>query len=158
MIRLDDIDDHAHQGRRRKEFAAFLRAAHGELVEEVFVDAAEHIAGGSLDGGAVEDFHQIGQEVGFEGGIAPRQRAFQYRVFVFHNVHRGVDGGADIAALRPGGNVIEAGSGWQVNGGLALEFSLDQVFARGAFHAGRDAGFNAGQKGLKAVAGVAQED
>ena len=73
VIRLDDVNNHAHQRRWCEEFPALLRAAHGELVEEVFVNAPEHIAGGGLDGGAVENLDQFGQQIRLEGGIATRQ-------------------------------------------------------------------------------------
>jgi hypothetical protein len=127
VIRLDDVDDHAHQRRRREELAAFLRAAHGELVEEVFVDAAEHVAGGGLDGGAVEDLDQLGQQVGLEGRVAARQRALEHFVFGLDHVHGAVDHLAHVGPLRQAGDAVEARGFGQVDGGLALEAELDQL-------------------------------
>ncbi len=46
VIGLDDIDDGLHERGRREELAIVLRALHGELHQEVFVDAPEDIAGG----------------------------------------------------------------------------------------------------------------
>ena len=45
VVRLDDVDDGLHERGRSEELAVVLGALHGELHQEIFVDAAEHIAG-----------------------------------------------------------------------------------------------------------------
>ena len=50
MVGLDDVDDGLHERGRREELAVVVRALHGELHQEVFVDAPEHVAGGGAHG------------------------------------------------------------------------------------------------------------
>jgi hypothetical protein len=158
VVWLDDVDDHAHQRRRREELAAFLCAAHGELVEEVFVDAAEHVAGGGLDGGAVEDLDQLGQQVGLEGRVAARQRALEHFVLGLDHVHGAVDHLAHVRALRQAGDAVEARRFGQVDGGLALEAEPYQRLTLGGRHLRRDVSLDLGQVGLETVVRVAQKD
>ena len=158
VVGLDEVDDGAHQRRRREELAALLRAGHRELVQEVFVDAAEHVAGGGADRGAVEDLHQTGQQFGLEGRVTARQRASQHLVIGLDAVHRSVDDLADLGALGQAGDAVEAGLFRQVDRRLALEAELDQFLALLRRHLGRDVGLDLGQEGLEAVVGVAQED
>ena len=55
-----------HQRGRREELAVVLGALHGELHQEVFVDASEHIAAGGAERLAVEDAQEIFQQVALE--------------------------------------------------------------------------------------------
>lgn len=61
VVGFYEIDDHPDQTGRREELAAFLSAALCELVEEVFVDAPEHVAFSLREHRAVEDFNQLSQ-------------------------------------------------------------------------------------------------
>ena len=158
VIRLDDVNNHAHQRRWCEEFPALLRAAHGELVEEVFVNAPEHIAGGGLDGGAVENLDQFGQQIRLEGGIATRQGTGQNRVFGLDRVHGSVDDLAHLGPLRQADDSVKTRRLGQVNGRLALKTEFDQCFALGGRHLRRDVGFDVRQVGFETVVGVAQED
>ena len=62
VVRLDHVDDGLHERGRGEELAVVLRALHGELHEEVFVDASEDIAAGSTERLAVENAEQIFQQ------------------------------------------------------------------------------------------------
>jgi hypothetical protein len=45
LIGCEHLDQHAHDMRRRIELAALLALGAGELRQEIFVDAAEDVAG-----------------------------------------------------------------------------------------------------------------
>jgi hypothetical protein len=158
VVRFDDIDDHAHQRGRREELAAFLRAALRELVEEVFVDAAEDIAGGTPQGFAVEDFDDLSQQIGLEGGVAARQCPLEDFDLVLDALHGIVDGLADLGALRQRRQCLEARLLWKVDGGLALETEADQLLALRGRHLGRNVSSDLRQIILEAVVGMAQKD
>jgi hypothetical protein len=44
VVRLDHVDDGLYERRRREELAVVMRTLLGELGEEIFVDATEHVA------------------------------------------------------------------------------------------------------------------
>ncbi len=46
MVGLDDVDDGLHKRRRGEKLAVVLRPLHGELHQEILIDAPEDIAGG----------------------------------------------------------------------------------------------------------------
>ena len=114
--------------------AAFLRTALGELVQKVFIDAPEHIAFGRLQGGAIEDFDEFGQQVLLKAEIVLGQRAFQQLVTLlvghrrFDGNHRVADGLAHVGASRERGQMVIACGFRQVNGSFALKAQLDAVF------------------------------
>jgi len=49
VIRLNDVDDGLNDCGRREELAVVVGLLDGKLGEEVFVDAAEDVAGGLLN-------------------------------------------------------------------------------------------------------------
>jgi hypothetical protein len=49
LKRLQHVDQHAHDRARRIELAAALLVGDGELAEEIFLDAAEHVLAGLSD-------------------------------------------------------------------------------------------------------------
>ena len=51
---LQDIDDHFDQGFRGKEDTVVLSDILGKLVEEIFVDVADHVAAHIVQGAVVE--------------------------------------------------------------------------------------------------------
>src|ERR1017187_5275606 len=69
VVGLDDVDNGLDQGRRSEKLAVILRALHGELHEEVFVDAAEHVARGAAQSFAIEDAKQVFEDIRFEVAI-----------------------------------------------------------------------------------------
>ena len=164
VIGFDDVDDHANQGGRREELAAFLRAGLGELIEEILVDATEHVAAGLGERWTVEDLDQLGQQGRLEPevflGQGARQHLLAFAVLhrVLDQVHRTAQRLADLAALGQVGQVIPPGFGRQVDGRLALEAEADAFFPHGPRQARVQAGFNLGQNGLKTVECMAQED
>ena len=86
VVRLDDIDDCLHERRRREELAVIVGLLNGELSEEVFVDAAEDVAGGLADPLAVKQTHQVFEHLGFKDAIVLRQHPLKRLEF-------GLDGG-----------------------------------------------------------------
>ena len=77
VVRLDDVDDGLHERGRREELAVVVRLLDGELGQEVFVDAAEHVAGGVLDLLAVEEAHQVFEDLGLEDAVVLGQHALE---------------------------------------------------------------------------------
>lgn len=77
MIGFYDIYDHPNQAGRRKKLTAFLRTAHRELVEKIFVDTAKHIAFSLGEHRAIKNLDQFGEQIGLEADIVFRQSAFQ---------------------------------------------------------------------------------
>src|SRR5437867_1795990 len=69
VVRLDDVDEGLHERRRGEELAVVLRALHGELHQEVFVDAPEHVAAGGAERLAVEDAKQVFKKGALEFGV-----------------------------------------------------------------------------------------
>ena len=158
VVRLDDVHDHPHQRGRREELAAFLRAGHGELVQKVFVDAPEHVPGGSLDRRPVEDLDQLSQQPRLEGVVAAWQGALEDIVLRLDRVHRLVDDRTDLCVLRQVDDAAEAGGFGQVDGGLALKTQLDDLLPLRGRHLRRDGLLDLRQERLEAVVGVAQEN
>ena len=66
VVGLDDVDDGLDERRRREELAVILRPLHGELHQEVLVNAPEDIAGGGAENFAVEDAQQVFEQVVLE--------------------------------------------------------------------------------------------
>ena len=66
-----------HDRGRREELAVVVRLLHRELGEEVFVDAAEDIAAGLLDLLAVEQAHQVFEDLRLEDAVVLGQHALE---------------------------------------------------------------------------------
>jgi hypothetical protein len=87
VIRLDDVDDHLHQRRRREELAVVVGVLDRELGQEVFVNAAEYVARGVPDLLAVEQPHEIFKHLGLEDAVILGQDAFQRLEPRFDGLH-----------------------------------------------------------------------
>ena len=112
MVGLDDIDDGLHERGRREELAVVVGLLNGELGQEVFVDAAEHVAGGLLDLFAVEQAHQVFEHLGLEDAIVLRQDALKRLELVLDGGHglgdqlgqvTAAEGGLFYDPVEPGG-------------------------------------------------------
>jgi hypothetical protein len=131
--------------------AALLAFRHGELAEEVFVDAAEGVA---LDGESVGgETLQKGDQDGFvEAVVGAGENVFEGLVLGFDGLHGVVDGLADVGAF---GQVEERGEAGFVG---EIENALGLVVG---FGDGAAAGFLGGQPGFglgESEIGVAEED
>ena len=100
VIRLDHIHDGLDNRGRRKELAVVVCALLGELGQEVFVDAAEHVARGRAQRLGIEGPHHLFQDIVLEALVVLRQLACERREVVFHGFHGGAHGRAEIAVLR----------------------------------------------------------
>ena len=100
VVGLDDVDDGLHDRRRREELAVVVRALFGELGEEVFVDAAEHVAGGRAQPFGVEHAHHLFEHVVVEPLVVLRQLARERREGGFDRLHGGGERRAEVAVLR----------------------------------------------------------
>ena len=68
-LRFQDIDDHLDQGFGGEEHPIVLGDILGKFVEEIFIDAADHVAAHLVQGAVVEDAQQLGQQLVGENGI-----------------------------------------------------------------------------------------
>ena len=82
-----------------EELAVIVRALLGELREEIFVDAAEHVARGFAQRLRIESPHHVLQDIVLETLVVLRQLARERPEVVFHGFHGGGHGGAEIAIL-----------------------------------------------------------
>lgn len=88
MIRLNDIDDGLHQRGRGEEFAVVLRALHGELHQEIFIDSAKEIAAGGAYGLGIEGAENFFQQgIGELGIFLGQLTAERFELFL-DGVHR----------------------------------------------------------------------
>ena len=108
MVRLDDVDDGLHDRGRREELAVVVRALLGELGEEVFVDAAEHVARGAAQRLGVEHAHHFFKDAAFEAPVVLRQLAGERRKCRLDRLHRGGERRAEVAVLRRLEDHVEA--------------------------------------------------
>ena len=100
VIRLDHVHDGLDDRGRRKELAVVVRALLGELGQEVFVDAAEHVARGRAQRFGIEGPHHLFQDIVLETLVVLRQLAGERREVALHGFHGGGHGRAEIAVLR----------------------------------------------------------
>ena len=99
VVRLDDVDDGLHERGRREELAVVLRALHGELHQEVFVDAPEDVAAGGAERLAVEDAQQVFEQVVLELVVVLGELVQQRLEVALDGVHRLDEGRAEVGAL-----------------------------------------------------------
>jgi len=156
VLRLDDVDDGLHQRGRREELAAVLRPLHGELHQEVFVDAPEHVARGAAQGLAVEDAQQVLEQARVEAVVVLGQLPLQRLEFRLDGVH-GIDQGlTEVRVLRQLQQGIKLGLLRQHHGAPLDEIGLHQRTLR--HPAGGLVGLDCDLGGVIAVGCVAQED
>ena len=121
---FDHIDDRLNKRHGREELTAFLSPRHGELVQEVFVDAAEDVARGLLQSLAVKDAKQLPQQCGLEPLVLLRQRTFEAFVFGLDRLHGIGQSLPDVFALRQTNQPVEPGIAGQKDGVLLEEIVL----------------------------------
>ena len=156
MVRLDHVHDGLDDRGRREELAVVVRALLGELGQEVFVDAAEHVAGSRAQGFGIEGPHHLFQHVVLEALVVLRQLAGKRREVVLQGFHGGGHGRAEIAVLRHLQQHVVACRLGQHQGAAPSEIGLDQGSVR---HPARGlVFFDRGHRPVVAVRRVPQED
>ena len=100
LVRLDHLDQQLDDGLRRVELAAALAFGAGELAEEVFVDAAEHVLAAALGVAEADRADQVDQFaepllVERRPGVVLGEHALERRVVLLDRDHRVVDQLAD---------------------------------------------------------------
>ena len=126
VVGLDDVDDGLDDRRRGEELAVVVCALLRELREEIFVDAAEHVARGRAQRLGIEGPHHLFQYIVLKALVVLRELARERRETVFHGFHGGGHGSAEIAVLgHLQQNVIARRLG-QHQGAAPGEIRLDQ--------------------------------
>ena len=137
-VGLDDFHHQPHHGTRGKELPAALAFGQGELAQEVFIDLAEHIAGGIVRD-IVELTQQIkGQQLGFLGASQPvilvlGQAALQLGLVLFDGLHRLFNGLGDVLVLGQVEQVAVAGVIGQVKAALGHGDFIQRLFPARTF-------------------------
>lgn len=125
--RFDDIGDQRDQRNRGEELAAVVGFLIGELGQEVFVDAAEHIAGDALELLGIESAQQLAKHRIVEFLIfALGQHAAQVLVVGLDGLHGVNDRLGAVGAVGQGHQSVELGLGLQEDGALPREVFLGQ--------------------------------
>jgi len=152
---LDHLGEQLHDAGGRVELAAALALAHGELAEEVFVDAAEgvEVERGRDLGDLLEQLLEQGAGEEVEG---LGEHAGERRVVLLDRAHGRVDLGADVGRLGQGQQEVEARLGGEVE-------HVVGVVGGGLIDAAATAGGGAGLLQLGSLSGEshfrkAQED
>ena len=83
VVGLDHVDDSLDDRGRGEKLAVVVRALLRELGEEVFVDAAEHVAGGRAQSFGVECPHHHFEDIGLEALVVFRQLSPEWLEVVF---------------------------------------------------------------------------
>ena len=156
MIRLDHVHDGLDDRGRCEELAVVVCALLGELGEEILVDAAEHVARGGAERLGIEGAHHLFQDIVLEALVVLRQLAGERREVVFHGVHGGGHGRAEVAVLRHLQQHVVACPFGKHQGAAAREVGLEQGAVR---HPARGLVFFDGRhRGVVAVRRVPQKD
>ena len=100
VVGLDHVDDSLDDRGRGEKLAVVMRALHRELGEEVFVDAAEHVAGGRAQRFGVECPHHLFQDIVLEALVILRQLSRERWEVNFHGFHGGGHRCTEVAILR----------------------------------------------------------
>ena len=90
-LRLQNVHDHFDQGFGREEHPVVRGDVLGKLIEEVFVDAADHVAAHVVHGAVVEDAQQLTQQLVREDGVVLGQHAGELFALLLHQGHGVVD-------------------------------------------------------------------
>ena len=90
-LRFQDIDDHLDQGFGGEEHPIVLGDILGKFVEEIFIDAADHVAAHLVQGAVVENAQQLRQKLVRENGVILGQNARQLLRLGLHQFHGVVD-------------------------------------------------------------------
>ena len=156
VVGLDHVDDGLDDGGRGEKLAVIVRALLRELGEEVFVDAAEHVARGRAQRLGIEGPHHLFENIVLEALVVLRQLPGKRREMLFHGVHRGGHVGAESAVLRHLQQHVIACRLGQHQGTAAGEIGLDEREVRHS--ASGPVGFDGLQRRVVAVRRMPQED
>ncbi len=156
IMRLQHLDHRSHDRARRVELSPALAFCTGELAEEVFIDAAEHVAAlplVGLEADAGDKVDQLAQHDGVErrAGVVLRQHAFERRVHLLDLEHRLVDQLSDTGLLGAGLEVRPARGLWHPEDVVGPVFVLVLDAVRILF-------FEFGTLGHEAIGNMLEED
>ena len=90
-VGLQNVDNHLDQRLRRKKHPVVLCNVFGKFVEEVFIDAPDHVAAHLVQGAVVENAQQLRQKLVGENGVILGQDARQLFRLGLHQLHGVVD-------------------------------------------------------------------
>jgi len=150
------VDDGLDEGGRGEELAVILRALHGELHEEILVDAAEDVASGGAQSFAIEDAHQVFEDGGLEPAVVLGELPGQGFELALDGVHGGDQSGAEVPAFGQAHEFVVAGFLGEHESAALEEVGLVER-ALGHFAGGLVPG-DLAAGGVVAVGGVAEED
>ena len=141
---------------RGEELAVVLRALHGELHQEILVDAPENVPAGGAQGLAVEIAEDGFEQVVVEAVVVLRKLVEQRRELALDGVHGIHQGRAEGGARRPVQDGVVTGLPRQHQGAALEEVGVDERSFR--HRPGGLIGFDLADSGVITVGGVAQED
>ena len=156
MVGLNDVDDGLDNRRRGEELAVVVCALLRELRQEIFVDAAEHVARGLAQRLGIEGPHHLFQHIVLEALVVLWELARERREAVFHGFHGGGDGRAEFAVLGHLQQNVIAGLLGQHQGATPGKIGLDQRAIR--HPACGPVFFDRLYRLVVAIGGVPQED
>ncbi len=153
---FDDVDQRLHQRRWREKFAVVLCALHGELHQEIFVNAAKHITRGVAQGIAVKAAQQVFEQLVVKAVVVFGQAALQRRKVGLDRVHGGHQCATQAGPRRQVEQRVVTRSLGQQQGAALDEVGFDQ---RPLGHGARRLiGLDGLQRGLVTVGGVPQKN
>ena len=130
---LQHVDDHLDEGLGREEYAVVLRDVLGELVEEVFIDAPDHVAADLVERVIVEDTQQLIQQRVREHSVVFGQYTVELLALRLDQLHGVVDHLAE-AVHDMAGRIFDICGGyigWQVEQKVVLRLFREKQRALG---------------------------
>ena len=126
-LRREHVGDERDQRDRREELAAVVGLLVGELGEEVFVDAAEHVARDLFEFFRVEGAQELAEDGVVEFLIfSLGEHTAQVLVVFLDGLHRLDDGLGPVVAVGQRNQIVKLGLGPEKDGALLREVRLGE--------------------------------
>ena len=127
-IGLKHLGDERHERNRREELAAVMRLGTGELREEVFVDAPEHVARHFLQLFRVQLAQKLSENLVVQLVVfLLRQNALQRLVVRLDGLHRADNGLGAVGGIRQRNKIVELRLRTEEHGALRGEVLLRRL-------------------------------